>query len=60
MADIEKSYDLRAGLARVTSPVLIIQGRQDPVGDATAEEIHSLLSASVIRYINECGHLSMD
>lgn len=56
MADIEKGYDLRVGLARVASPVLIIQGRQDPLGDATAEEIHALLSASVIRYINQCGH----
>lgn len=56
MADIEKGYDLRVGLARVTSPVLIIQGRQDPTGDATAEEIHALLSGSVIRYINQCGH----
>ncbi len=56
MAAVEKSYDLRAGLARVTSPVLIIEGRQDPMGDATAEEIHARLSASVIRYINQCGH----
>lgn len=56
MADLEKSYDLRAGLARVTSPVLIIEGRQDPMGDDTAEEIHARLSASVIRYINQCGH----
>jgi proline iminopeptidase len=36
--------------------VLIVQGRQDPTGDNTAEEIHALLSASVIRYINQCGH----
>lgn len=56
MADIEKAYDLRAGLAHVTNPVLIIQGRQDPTGDNTAEEIHALLSASMIRYINQCGH----
>lgn len=56
LADIEKAYDLRAGLTHVTTPVLIIQGRQDPTGDSTAEEIHALLSASVIRYINQCGH----
>ncbi len=56
MADIEKSYDLRVGLARFARPVLIIEGRQDPLGDATAEEIHALLSASIIRYINQCGH----
>ena len=36
--------------------MLIVQGRQDPTGDNTAEEIHALLSASVIRYINQCGH----
>jgi proline iminopeptidase len=56
MADIERSYDLRVGWARVASPVLIIQGRQDPLGDAPAEEIHALLSGSVVRYINQCGH----
>jgi proline iminopeptidase len=56
MADIEKAYDLRAGLARVTNSVLIVQGHQDPTGDQTAEEIHALLSGSVIRYINQCGH----
>jgi proline iminopeptidase len=56
MADIDKVYDLRAGLARVTRPVLIIQGHQDPTGDKTAEEIHALVGTSMIRYINRCGH----
>lgn len=56
MADIEKGYDLQAGLLRVTAPVLIIQGHQDPLGDTTAEEIHALLRASTVRYINRCGH----
>jgi proline iminopeptidase len=56
MGDLGKSYDLRPGLQRIDRPVLIIQGFQDPVGEKTAEEIHSLLSKSTLRYINKSGH----
>jgi proline iminopeptidase len=56
MADVQKHYDLRDGLARVSCPALIVQGHQDPIGDKTAEDIHILLRGSVIRYINRCGH----
>ncbi len=55
-ADLEKKYDLREGLRQVLRPVLIIQGHQDPLGDKTAEDIHALVRASTLRYINRCGH----
>jgi proline iminopeptidase len=56
MADLNKSYDLRAGLQKVDRPVLILQGHQDPVSDKTADDIHALLSGSTLHYINKCGH----
>jgi proline iminopeptidase len=51
-----KSYDLRAGLQQVDRPVLIIQGHQDPISDKTAEDIHSLIKSSTLKYIAKCGH----
>jgi len=54
--DMHKSYDLRAGLQLLTRPVLIIQGHQDPIGGETAEEIHSLIKSSTLKYIRQAGH----
>jgi proline iminopeptidase len=56
MRDLNKSYDLRAGLREVDRPILIIQGYQDPVSDKTADDIHALLLGSTLRYINQSGH----
>jgi proline iminopeptidase len=55
-ADLGKNYDLRTGLRAVDRPVLIIAGHQDPVGDKTAEDIHSLLKSSTLLYLDKCGH----
>ena len=51
-----KGYDVRAGLRALDRPVLIVQGHQDPIGEKTAEDIHALVRASVVRYINQAGH----
>ena len=56
-ADMGKGYDSRPGLARIDRPVLIVHGHQDPVGDKTAEDIHKAIKSSVLKYINQCGHL---
>jgi proline iminopeptidase len=56
MADLARSYDLRPGLRAVDRPVLIIEGHQDPVGDKTAEDIHSVLKSSTLVYLDKCGH----
>jgi proline iminopeptidase len=56
MGDLNKGYDLRAGLQKVDRPVLIIQGYQDPISDKTADDIHALLSGSTLRFINKSGH----
>jgi proline iminopeptidase len=55
-ADMRKNYDLRPGLTKVTRPVLIIQGYQDPIGEKTAEDIHALIHSSTLHYIKKCGH----
>jgi len=54
--DLGKNYDLRTGLRAVDRPVLIIAAHQDPIGDKTAEDIHSLLKASTLVYLDKCGH----
>jgi proline iminopeptidase len=54
--DMAKHYDSRPGLQRLDRPVLIVQGHQDPVGDKTAEDIHTAIKTSVLTYINKCGH----
>jgi proline iminopeptidase len=55
-ADMRKQYDSRPGLQKVTRPVLIVQGHQDPVGHKTAEEIHASIKTSTLVYFNQCGH----
>ena len=50
-------YDLRPGLHRVTAPVLLLQGRQDPAGEANLYEAHLALSGSRILFLEKCGHL---
>ena len=56
-ADMAKGYDSRPGLRQLDRPVLIVQGHQDPIGDKTAEDIHAAIKSSVLKYINQCGHL---
>jgi putative endopeptidase len=56
-ADLRKiNYNVIPGLAKVTSPVLIIHGHQDPIGQKTAETIHAAISSSTLQYIRRCGH----
>jgi proline iminopeptidase len=55
-ADMAKGYDLRPNLAKLARPVLIVQGRQDPIGDKTAESIRASITSSVLQYIDQCGH----
>jgi proline iminopeptidase len=55
-ADLAKSYDVRAGLRTLDRPTLIVHGHQDPIGDKTAEDLHSLIQSSTLIYLDECGH----
>jgi proline iminopeptidase len=55
-ADLGKSFDLRTGLKMVDRPVLIVAGHQDPIGDKTSEDIHTLIKSSTLVYLDKCGH----
>jgi proline iminopeptidase len=55
-ADLQKDYDVRAGLGRLDRPTLIIHGHQDPIGDKTAADIHALIKSSTPVYLHKCGH----
>jgi len=55
-ADLAKGYDLRPGLRKLTCPVLIIQGHQDPIGDLTAQEIQTAIPSSKLVFLGQCGH----
>lgn len=54
--DLTKNYDVRAGLRKLSRPVLILHGHQDPMGDKTAENIKALLPSATLRYFHKCGH----
>ena len=49
-------YDCKESLKNFTKPVLIIQGRQDLVGDGTAYKAHLILKNSTLVFLNKCGH----
>ncbi len=49
-------YDFRAPLAQLSAPALVIQGRQDPVGESTARQIAQALPRSTLRFVERCGH----
>jgi proline iminopeptidase len=49
-------YDCKEALSHFEKPVLIIQGRQDIVGDETAYKEHQVLKNSKIVFLNECVH----
>ncbi len=57
--DIEKNY-LRFGKANsgFDKPVLIIQGRQDPLGESVAVNLSNYYSNSTLIFVEKCGHYS--
>jgi len=55
--DLNKiNFDCKKKLKDYKNPVLIIQGRQDIVGEMTAIKAHQVLSNSELVFINECVH----
>jgi len=52
----EMEFDLREALANFNAPTLILQGRQDILGESTAYEIHLALPNSEMILVNECSH----
>ncbi len=55
--DLNKiKFDCKEKLRDFQKPVLIIQGRQDIVGEATALKAKQVLSNSKVVFINDCVH----
>jgi proline iminopeptidase len=55
--DLQKqNYNLANELKDFQKPVLIIQGRQDFIGESTAIKTHEAIPNSELIFINECGH----
>jgi proline iminopeptidase len=52
----EQKYDLTDKLKNFQKPVLVIQGRQDFIGESTAIKINQTIPNSKLVFINECGH----
>ena len=51
------TFDIRPGLSKITAPLLVIQGRQDPGGEANVMEINQLVKDSKLKFIERCGHM---
>jgi proline iminopeptidase len=49
-------YDFRPALARLEAPVLVVQGRQDPVGESTARALADAFPRATLRFLERCGH----
>lgn len=55
--DLKKqNYNLTSKLKDFQKPVLIIQGRQDFLGESTAIKINEAIPNSELIFLNECGH----
>lgn len=52
-----EKFDIRPVLKKIISPVLLVQGRQDPAGEANIIEAGQLIRRSKIVFIERCGHL---
>ena len=55
--EAEGDYDLRPKLRTITAPTLLVQGRQDLVGEANICEAHQLIRNSTLKFIDQCGHM---
>jgi proline iminopeptidase len=57
IGDLERNgYDLTSRLRRFDGPVLIVQGRQDPIGESTAYQIQQALPTAELRFVEQSGH----
>jgi proline iminopeptidase len=54
--DLAKNDNVRDAMKKLDRPTLIVQGRQDPIGESTAYEIHLAIQGSSLQLLNRCGH----
>jgi proline iminopeptidase len=51
-----ENYDLKDALKVFLAPTLIIDGRQDILGEAVPIKIHDTISNSKLEFLDECSH----
>jgi proline iminopeptidase len=51
-----KAFDLKGTFAGFKAPTLIIDGRQDIMGEAVPMTIHQEIPNSILDFIDECSH----
>lgn len=51
-----KKFDLKGAFKDFKSPTLIIDGRQDFMGESVSLKIHANIPGSRLEFINECSH----
>jgi len=57
--DIEKNYlNLSNTMSNFDKPVLVLQGRQDPLGELNAKNLSNYYKNSKLLFIERCGHYS--
>ena len=55
-ADLFRNYHIKAAMTNFKNPVLIVQGRQDPIDAATAFQTKETLTQAKIEFVEKCGH----
>lgn len=56
LAEIQEHYDVKSAFPEFEQEVLIIQGKQTPIGEETALEVLANFPNARIKWIHECGH----
>jgi proline iminopeptidase len=56
LADLSRSYNIKTAISNFKQPVLIVQGRQDPVDASTAYQTKETLTQAKIEFVEKCGH----
>jgi proline iminopeptidase len=56
LTEIQAHYDVKSAFEEFDQEVLIIQGKQTPIGEETALEVLANFPNARIEWIHECGH----
>jgi proline iminopeptidase len=51
-----ETYDLKDAFKNFSAPVLIVDGRQDFLGELVPTRIHEAIPSSRLEFLNECAH----
>lgn len=56
LTEIQEHYDVKGAFTEFEQEVLIIHGKQTPIGEETALEVLANFPNARIKWIHECGH----